>query len=481
MVFSSTFFILMFLPVFLLVYYLTPMRFRSVLILAGSWFFYAWWRVDFLGILIGVTLWNFAIGQRLHRAQQREPLGRTASRLLTIGIIGNIACLGYFKYFNFGLEAWNDLLLQFGNSPWQGWNVVLPIGISFFTFQSVSYLIDVYRRDAKPAQNLIDFAAFIALFPQLIAGPVLRYKDLEKQFIARDHTKEKFLEGVQRFIMGLGKKVLIADNAALIADPIFAQQEPGFLASWLGVIAYTVQLYFDFSGYSCMAIGLGLMMGFRFMENFNTPYRSGSITEFWQRWHISLSTWLRDYLYIPLGGNRGSALKTYRNLGLTMLLGGLWHGAGWTFIIWGAWHGGLLAIERALKQYGLPCRLRGVAGVFLTMILVMIGWTFFRAQDLDSAYTMLYGMFGGRDFDIHPSLWWQLPHSGLLSVGVGIALIYNGIFLRPLAHQQQKLTRFLQQGLWQNWLRYPVYTSALVLITAKLAADSHSPFLYFQF
>jgi len=353
MVFSSNVFLFLFLPIFLGLYYLSSNRYRNLLILIGSYAFYAWWRVDFLLLFVAVTLWNYGFGLRIYRAGVRS---KAAQRWVIWGVAGNLATLGYFKYANFGVANINKVLEGAGFEPFLLTHVILPIGISFYIFQSLSYLIDVYRGDTEPTENLINFAAFIALFPQLIAGPVLRYKDLADQFTDRTHSLDKFSEGATRFMQGFVKKVFIADSLAPLVDHIFALQDPSTGDAWLGMIAYTAQLYFDFSGYSDMAIGLGLMMGFRFMENFNQPYISQSITEFWRRWHISLSTWLRDYLYVPLGGNRKGTFNTYRNLFLTMLLGGLWHGANWTFLIWGAWHGMWLTIGARLWR---ECRAQG--------------------------------------------------------------------------------------------------------------------------
>ncbi|MEZ5583512.1 MAG: MBOAT family protein [Candidatus Competibacteraceae bacterium] len=325
------------------IYYAVPFRVKSYVILIGSYAFYGWWRVDFLVLFFAVTLWTYWFGNAIVGAKTPA-----RSKLYCwIGVAGNLATLGYFKYFNFGVDSFNALLGLTGGPPLTLWQVILPIGISFYIFQAISYLIDLYRKDAPPAARFIDFAAFLSLFPQLIAGPVLRYKDLSDQLASRTHSFELFSEGAQRFMIGFCKKILIADSVAPLVDTAFANPDPTLADAWLGALAYTVQLYFDFSGYSDMAIGLGLMMGFRFIENFNHPYISCSITEFWRRWHISLSTWLRDYLYISLGGNQLGRVRTYINLFLTMLLGGLWHGANWTFVLWGGWHGVLLASERA--------------------------------------------------------------------------------------------------------------------------------------
>ena len=315
MIFSTTIFLFVFLPLFLAGYYLLPFRFRSAWIVLGSWFFYGWWRVDFLGLMILVTVWTFFVGRWIESRKEGpgaagEPKKR-AQTAVAVGVVLNIGVLAYFKYFNFGADTVNFFLESIGAAPFAVWQVILPIGISFYLFQATSYLVDVYRGDVPAAKRYIDLAAYISLFPQLIAGPIIRYKDIGSQIVQRDHTWEKFSKGALRFMIGFCKKVLIADTVATIADAIFALPAPSLADSWLGALAYTVQLYYDFSGYSDMAIGLGLMMGFRFIENFNFPYISSSITEFWKRWHISLSSWLKDYLYIPLGETgRGSAGHT---------------------------------------------------------------------------------------------------------------------------------------------------------------------------
>jgi len=312
-VFSSNIFLLSFLPAFLACYYLAPRPARNWVILVGSYIFYAWWRVDFLMLFAGVTFFNYLIGLKLSNSHHRK-------HWLTLGITGNLGILAYFKYANFGVDSFNTLLTTSGLAPLNMANIVLPIGISFYIFQSISYIVDVYRKDVPPARHFVNFAAFIALFPQLIAGPVLRYKDLAHQFESRSHTWAKFNMGCTWFMIGFIKKVFIADSIAPIVDGTFSASNLDALQAWVGALAYTAQLYFDFSG---------------FINNFDQPYVSQSITEFWRRWHISLSTWLRDYLYIPLGGNRKGAFNTYRNLMITMVLGGFWHGANWTFMLWG--------------------------------------------------------------------------------------------------------------------------------------------------
>ena len=469
MVFSSPIFLFGFLPAFLVIYYLTPARWRNLTILIGSYVFYGWWRIDFLAVFVLVTWWNYVISQFVvaNQDQQRK------QRWLLVGVFGDLAVLGYFKYFNFGVDSFNAIMGYAGGEPSGLWSVILPIGISFYIFQAISYLIDVRRGDAPAATNLIDFAAFIALFPQLIAGPVLRYKDLVGQFEARVHSFALFAEGARRFATGLAMKVLIADSVAPLADTVFALEAPTAAEAWLGALAYTIQLFFDFAGYSAMAIGLGLMMGFRFMENFNNPYFSQSITEFWRRWHMSLSAWLRDYLYISLGGNRRGRTRTYVNLSLTMVLGGLWHGANWTFVLWGAWHGAILAVERALGVKGDVTAPRVYARVAGTIFLVILGWVMFRATSVADAVEVYAGMFGGNGWAISPEVAWRITsaHIFYLLLGIATAAAMFQLSRRPAATRSD-MARTVGH----------VAAAALVPIcAAKVAAQSYSPFLYFQF
>ncbi|MFV3385705.1 MBOAT family O-acyltransferase [Pseudomonas sp. NY15364] len=483
MVFSSNVFLFLFLPIFLGLYYLCPNRGRNLLILIGSYTFYAWWRVDFLLLFAAVTLWNYVFALRIHAHAGTQ----AARRWVVAGVIGNLATLGYFKYANFGVANINAVLESMGMEPFVLTAVILPIGISFYIFQSISYLIDVYRRDTEPTHNLINFAAFIALFPQLIAGPVLRYKDLADQFTDRTHSIDKFSEGATRFMQGFVKKVFIADSLAPLVDHCFALENPSTGDAWLGMIAYTAQLYFDFSGYSDMAIGLGLMMGFRFMENFNQPYISQSITEFWRRWHISLSTWLRDYLYVPLGGNRHGTFNTYRNLFLTMLLGGFWHGANWTFLIWGAWHGTWLAIERALGVKAAPTVFNPLKWAF-TLLLVMLGWVIFRAENLEVAGRMYAALFSFADWHLSEL---TLAHiTGLQMATLALAWVViavNGArqFLASRHHEPGLTLASAGVALQAIDLRMVAVRGALLLLFCasllKLSAQSYSPFLYFQF
>ena len=473
MVFSSNIFLFLFLPVFLAIYYLTPNRgrLRNWVVLLGSYAFYAWWRVDFLVLFTAVTVWNYLIGLAIARNGVRTARSR---RWLILGVTANLLTLGYFKYANFGVDSLNALLGAAGAEPIVIVRVLLPIGISFYVFESISYIMDVYRGDTEPTRHPVDFATFIALFPHLIAGPVFRYKDLADQFVSRTHTLTKFGEGTVRFMQGFIKKVFIADTLAPLANHSFALAQPTMADAWFGALGYTAQLYFDFSGYSDMAIGLGLMMGFRFVENFNQPYVSQSITEFWRRWHMSLSSWLRDYLYISLGGNRKGLFNTYRNKFLTMLLGGLWHGANWTFVLWGMWHGTLLCTEQALGVKSNPTRFR-VHRWLLTFFFVVLGWIMFRSSNVTTAWRFYAAMFsfdGQGLSDVFVSGIDRMQVAVLL-----LALVVAGIGGAAEFWPPTLVGRYVTRVTAASLLLFPLFALAVL----KLSAQSYSPFLYFQF
>ena len=461
MVFSSTFFLFAFLPLFLVCYYVSPARARSALILVFSYAFYGWWRPGFLALLVAVTVASYAVALAIGAARDE----RTRYRYLFAGVTLNLLALAYFKYANFGVASFNVALARFGLEPMAWATVLLPVGLSFYIFHAISYLVDIYRREAPPARNLIDFAAFIALFPHLVAGPVLRYHLLAAQFRDRVDSFDNFGRGCVIFMIGFCKKVLIADAVAPLADAAFGATAPTLADAWLGTVAYTVQLFFDFSGYTDMAIGLALMIGFVFPANFNDPYTSRSITEFWKRWHMSLSNWLREYLYVALGGNRKGSVRTYVNLFLTMLLGGLWHGANWTFVLWGMWHGVILVAERYwTERMGKPL-LPAWLGVARTMVLVMFGWVLFRAADVSGAARMFGGLFGLNGAALSPTMQWQLTpeRGGVLALAV--VIIYALPWLRA------------RQGTPLRYALVPLF----LLAVATLASQSFTPFLYFQF
>lgn len=461
MVFSSYLFLFAFLPLFLLSYYALPTRTRSLAILGFSYIFYAWWRPEFLVLLVCVTSISYVLALTIAASQSE----RHRYRLLVAGVGINLLILAYFKYTNFGVESLNVLLLGAGLNPVELTRVILPIGLSFYIFHAISYLVDTYRRDAPPARNFFDFAAFIALFPHLVAGPVLRYHLLADQFRSRVHSFKRFAQGCMIFMIGFSKKVLIADPMSPMVDAVFSAPSPTLSDAWIGALAYTVQLFFDFSGYTDMAIGLALMIGFVFPENFKDPYLAQSITEFWKRWHMSLSNWLREYLYIGMGGSRRGATRMYVNLFLTMLLGGLWHGANWTFVLWGAWHGACLVLERYWKQrFGAPL-FSGSLAVAKTMLLVIVGWVLFRSSDVASAGRMYRGMLGLNGFAFSGPVEWQITSDRVLVLVMGIVLIYAMPWLR---RQDSALLRLLA---------LPIFLWAV----ATLSAQSFTPFLYFQF
>jgi alginate O-acetyltransferase complex protein AlgI len=460
MVFSSNIFLFAFLPLFLACYFLTPWRAKSLLILVFSYSFYAWWRPDFLGLLVAITVGTYLFALSIDASP--DPVRR--KRILAAGVTANLAALGYFKYANFGIDTLNASLEALGFQSVSFTRVLLPIGLSFYIFHAISYLVDIYRREAPPARDLIDFAAFIALFPHLVAGPVLRYHLLAEQFRERVHSMDRFSRGSMIFMIGFCQKVLIADWVAPLADAAFASSAPTMADAWVGAIAYTVQLFFDFSGYTTMAIGLALMIGFEFPENFNDPYVSRSITEFWKRWHMSLSNWLREYLYVPLGGNRKGVVRTYINLFLTMLLGGLWHGANWTFVAWGAWHGGILAFERYWTGRFGESRLPDAVRVLKTMLLVIIGWVLFRAADMAGAGRMFQAMLGFNGFGFSPGFEWQVTPDRLGVLALGIGLVYAMPWLK-------------RHGSALRIVIVPLFLWAV----ATLSSQSFTPFLYFQF
>jgi alginate O-acetyltransferase complex protein AlgI len=475
-VFSTPIFVFGFLPAFLALYYLVPKGWRTFVIVAASCAFYGWWKASYLVLVLAIAAATYLAGG-LAVAAPTAALRRLWVRL---GVAINLLVLGWFKYAYFLTDAYDDVAARLGYPATASLTlpeIILPIGLSFLVFQSISYIVDVARGDAPPARSAMDFLAFSTLFPQLIAGPILRYKDLADQIVERTHSLDLFLVGAKRFITGLAMKLLIADSVAPLADRIFALPSPTLAEAWLGALAYAIQLFFDFAGYSAMAIGLGLMIGFRFVENFNVPYISQSITEFWRRWHISLSNWLRDYLYVPLGGNRNGNVATYRNLVLTMALGGLWHGANFTFLLWGLWHGGWMAVERAMgikhRQTVWP---KPVAWIF-TMILVLIGWVMFRAETVSQAFVLYAGMVGAHGLAMSPEVALLTRPSEFVFLALGCVLSVGPLTL--LSGRLRAGARAPQALAGAVAAVSPLVL--LVLCTLALHARSESPFLYFQF
>ena len=468
MIFSSSIFLYAFLPIFLATYYASPRRARSLVIALFSYLFYGWWRPDFVLLMLISTVVDYSCGRAIVSARQANPDGEGVGKpFLWISLGVNLGLLGYFKYANFGIDTVNALLVANGQAPMEWTRVVLPVGISFYTFQTLSYTVDLYRGHAEPVKNFTDFMCYVAMFPQLIAGPIVRYHTVAEQLHGRTHSAEKFFYGVVAFQIGLIKKVLLADVVADLANSAFGHGPAGFVDAWIGIVAYAFQIYFDFSGYSDMAIGLGLMIGFHLPINFDRPYASESITDFWRRWHISLSSFLRDYLYIPLGGNRKGPRRTYVNLMATMLLGGLWHGAAWTFVAWGAYQGAFLAFERWCGKRPLYHRFPRPGRIAITFVIVLGGWVFFRAPDIGFAFDYLSTMAGfGGDFDDATPLFVRPTH--YLGLGIGAFVLWC------MPTTQERLLN-LRTG-------YVLLLQALfILALLHLHYQDHVPFLYYQF
>jgi len=383
LVFSSPIFLFGFLPIALLIYYLAPRASKNIVLLLTSLLFYAWGEVFYIGVMLLSIISNYVVGKLIFNAQGASCNRITSLVYLTIGVIINIGLLISFKYANFITNNTNEILSLFSFSAIDLKPIHLPLGISFFSFQAISYIVDVYRKEVKAQNNIFNLALYISLFPQLIAGPIVRYHDVELQIIDRSHSIEIFSSGVQRFIIGMAKKMLIANPLGEVADNVFAlpANDLTMPLAWIGILSYTLQIYFDFSGYSDMAIGIGRMFGFQFQENFNYPYIANSLREFWKRWHISLSTWFRDYVYIPLGGSRMSTLRVYINLLVVFLLTGLWHGASWNFVVWGMFHGFFLASEHMGFSKILNKIWQPIQHLYLVLVIIA-SWVFFRANTL---------------------------------------------------------------------------------------------------
>jgi alginate O-acetyltransferase complex protein AlgI len=475
MVFTSNVFLFLFLPVFLLIYFAAKDSWRATVIVLGSYTFYAWWRPDFLLLFVGITYWNYWFGLRI---KSRLDAGRdkTAFRLLCLGVVGNLSTLGYFKYANFGFDTLNTVLAPLGVNTFTLEHIILPLGISFYVFHALSYLVDIYRKDATPTNRFIDFAAFVALFPHLVAGPILRYSLLAPQLRQRTHSLELFSLGVCRFMLGFIKKVLIADSLAPMGTVILGESDPQMVEAWFGMFISLVQLYFDFSGYSDMAIGLAMMMGFRFAENFNQPLLCQSLTEFWRRWHLTLADFLRDYVYVPL--IRSKRMGADGALFSTMLLSGFWHGASFAYICFGLYFAVLMVLERRMgwvTKIGEPYRLwRNLLALFLVLGVM----PFFITGDFAHATRLLAGMAGLNGIGDLSSYAIETSQMTLAFTLVAVVwLVLAGrINLRFYAGHQEGYVMQRVGGLSMLLL-----WGAFGLSLSRLAASSFSPFLYFQF
>ncbi|MEG1501019.1 MAG: MBOAT family O-acyltransferase [Clostridiales bacterium] len=473
MVFSSLLFLFYFLPPVLIIYYLSPKRFRNFILFIASLIFYAWGEPIYILIMFFSTMVDYIHGILVNKYLLRQEKKKARYAVISSVII-NLTILAFFKYSDFLIANLNALLsleIPLLMLP-------LPIGISFYTFQTMSYTIDIYRGDAKLQTNIIDFGAYVALFPQLIAGPIVRYKTVAEQFANRKENYDDFAYGIKRFLLGLGKKVLLANNIGLLWTAVSSQdpQTLPVLTAWLGIIAFSFQIYFDFSGYSDMAIGLGKMFGFSFLENFNYPYISRSITEFWRRWHISLGTWFKEYVYIPLGGNKKGPLKQIRNIFIVWFLTGFWHGASWNFLIWGIYFGLILMAEK-LFLLKLLEKCPNFFRHFYTMFLVIISWAIFAHDSFSQGLNLLSALFG-----IYGNPLWD---------NQSLYLLYNNlILLLILVFASTSLPKKLWHNLQSKWQKIPallsggeyIYLLLIFLISIAFLVDaSYNPFLYFRF
>lgn len=470
MVFSSTIFLFLFLPTVLIIYYLIPkIKYKNIFLLAASLVFYGYGEHKFVFIMMLSIIINYLLGFVVEYAKKYSLLYRRISLLLVVLV--NVGLLFYYKYYDFFIENVNSI---FGlELPLK--HIVLPIGISFYTFQIMSYLFDLYLGKVKLQKNPLKLGLYIALFPQLIAGPIVRYIDISDQIDNRTLSVDYFAEGLKRFIIGLGKKIIIANSFASIADSIFAMppNEMSVMLAWGGAIAYTLQIYFDFSGYSDMAIGLGYMLGFRFLENFNYPYIAKSVQDFWRRWHISLSSWFRDYVYIPLGGNRTG--NVYVNLIIVFFVTGLWHGASWNFVLWGLWHGLFLIIERVLRTSKMQnIKLPYAVTWLYTMLVVIIGWVMFRAPDMGYAYNYIKVMFGiGNDGIIEPLMISYIHEYIIIFI---ITVVLSTPLLKNIINFIEKRNIKCSYIIQYTFLVIIFWISIIYTVTS-----TYNPFIYFNF
>lgn len=472
MVFSEYLFIFLFLPVFLLLYQSSPSWLKNAILLIASLLFY--WIGEGKGVwlLIGVIVGNYAAGRLIAYGQERgtEAGERAAKYWMIAGVVLNLAALGYFKYIGFLTGNLNTLAqaVGLGNHFIPVIQIALPLGVSFFVFQGISYIVDVYRRDCGASKSLLNFATYKAMFPQLVAGPIVRYSDVAAELDKRRPDADMRFEGMRRFLVGFIKKVLLADTFAYVADAAFSvpHTELSTGLAWTGAIAYSLQIYFDFSAYSDMAIGIGLIMGFKFPENFNYPYIARSIKDFWRRWHMTLSRWFRDYVYIPLGGNRQGGARMYLNLLAVFFLTGLWHGAAWTFVVWGLWHGAFLIFERMADVDNMK-----VPAIFkhaYVLLVVIVGWVLFRADDFPYAFGMLKAMAGMSEGARSAAEFIDAP--------LVVAAMAGIVFSAPL---YQRIRAGL--GQWSLWVGAPLFMCGFALASAKVLSGAYSPFLYFRF
>jgi alginate O-acetyltransferase complex protein AlgI len=465
MVFSSVEFLALFMPLFFIAYLATPSGTRNLTLCFGSWVFYAWWKPVFLLLIVGITFVAWFLGREIARSEDRRQ-----RLILGAGVVVVLGCLGWFKYANLLVRTLDDALVSLNSGPIPWTNVILPIALSFTALQAVSYLIDVRRQTVAAEPSFISFAAYLDMFPHLIAGPIIRYSWVDKALIERQLTFEDMSIGARRFMLGFAVKVLIADTLAPVVEAAFDLGQPSFVDAWIGNTCFAFQIFFDFAGYSAMAIGLGRMLGFKYPENFRDPYLAVTIQDFWRRWHISLSSWLRDYLYISLGGNRHGDVRTYTNLLLTMAIGGLWHGASWSFLLWGVIHGGALAVGRFWNQRGLW--MSTALSYPLTLLVVLFAWTPFRATSWGGTLAMLSGQIGLNGFAMSDQM--TLVMRPLLVAWMAIAA---AVVFWP-AVKARCFPRLEPAGEWWEAL-WPI--ALFLYAIAVMMGHQTVPFLYFQF
>ncbi|MBQ7581505.1 MAG: MBOAT family protein [Lachnospiraceae bacterium] len=502
MVFSSLIFLCVFLPVMVIGYYVLPKRIKNLFLLLGSLFFYAWGEPVYIFLMLASVIGNYVFGMLIYAAERSEEkkglastvageTGKSARRrlMLILAVVFDLGILIYFKYFTLLVQTVDDLFHAGLSIP----EIALPIGISFYTFQGMSYVIDVYRSEGKlnedgsreslVQKNFINLALYISMFPQLIAGPIVRYTDIKGYLKERKITTDDFACGIERFIIGLAKKVLLANTIGEVADKIFSGEAAymGTAVAWVGALCYTLQIFYDFAGYSDMAIGLGRIFGFRFMENFNYPYISKSITEFWRRWHISLSTWFRDYLYIPLGGNRKG--NVYLHLLIVFLATGIWHGAAWGYLVWGLWHGLFMLIERIGRKKGITLKVPGIIRWFYTMLVVMFGWVLFKLEELPAAITYIGKMLHigvGSYTDFGAGYYLDNRTVFFLIIAVLAAVPWAEVLPRRLGCRISELS-LAQPSSVSRIIRRILLLLLLVVCMLFIVNSTYNPFIYFRF
>ena len=468
MVFSSQIFIFAFLPIVLMIYFLLGKKLKNLFLLLASLVFYAWTGPKYILLLVFSILINYIYGIIISNYKSKNNI-KLAKLYLIFGVIINLAMLFYYKYFDFSVSIVN----KFFNTSFVIEKIALPLGISFFVFQGISYIVDIYRDEAKVNKNLLEVALYLSFFPKLVSGPIIKYKSISDQLSSRTVTLQRFSYGVERFVFGLAKKVIISDILGSTADTIFNLSNQGIDTgtAWIGIIAYTLQIYFDFSGYSDMAIGIAQMFGFTFMENFNYPYISKSISEFWRRWHISLSTWFKEYVYIPLGGNRTKFV--YLNLFIVFTLTGIWHGASYTYILWGFWHGIFIVLERLIRNNEFYKKIPGLIKTFITLFIVMLGWVLFRASSLSEAVNYLAVMFNLKDFN---SL--SFTYEYFLNFKLVAWFIVGIVLSTPIFR--------IINNKYKDKMCYEIIKTLLLAVLFIISIifivnSTYSPFIYFQF